>query len=815
MDEPLSPAADAGSALADFLQTRRDSIVGLFTARVETMLTAHLTQSELVDHLPDLLDEVSRSVREGGWPTHRLFVKSPTAAAHGRQRLRLGFDLDALVREYGLLRDCIFQRLEQDKVAPSLRDLRILSDCMSGALADSVNEYTRRRQLDVDAERRHLLGMFEQAPGFVGFLRGPELVFELANEAYFQLVGHRDILGKPVREALPELEGQGFFEILDTVMATGEPFVGRGMRLAVQREPGAPLSEAIVDFVYQPIRAADGSITGVLAQGQDVTAFKRQETQREAAEAALSASEERYRTLFESIDEGFCLVQMIVDSHGTAVDYRFLELNSAFEAQTGLKDAVGKTARELVPDLDQSWFSRYGRVAATGEPTRFENYAAALGRWFDVYAARVGKPELRHVALVFKDITERKLAAQEHEQLLALESAARGEAERASRLKDEFLATVSHELRTPLNAMLGWVQMLRAGAIAPEKRDRALETIERNARAQAQLIEDLLDVSSVLAGKLRLVIEPVELGSIVEGVLETVRPAADAKGIRLQAALSSGGLVMADPQRLQQIVWNLLSNAVKFTPKGGRVQVVLTRRDSSVEIAVADTGVGIAKQFQPFVFDRFRQADGGTTRSQGGLGLGLSIVRQLVEMHGGTVSVLSEGEGHGAAFSVCLPLAATRPKEPSSPPSQHTALDRRIECPPELVGLRVLLVDDEDDTRDMLRTLLEGCGARVRSAPSVAHAMDLFAEEPPDVLLSDIGMPDEDGYSFIGKVRRLPAASGGTVPAIALTAYARSEDRTRALLAGFSTHVPKPVEPTELLAVIASMVARTGRPRES
>ncbi len=658
----------------------------------------------------------------------------------------------------------------------------------------------------LETEQRRLLDLLQQAPGFMCFLRGPDLIFDLANAAYLQLVGHRDILGKSVREALPELEGQGYFELLEHVFNTGEPFVGRGMKVTLQHAPGAELSEAFVDFVYQPIRDADGKVSGILTQGYDVTEAKKQEAQRLAAEEALRASEERYRTLFDSIDDGFCLMQMIVDAQGETVDYRFLETNSAFEGQTGLKNAVGRTALELVPDLDASWFQLYGRVASTGESARFENHAPAMGRWFDVYASRVGRPELRQVALVFKDVTERKQAEAERERLLARESAARAEAEEANRLKDEFLAIVSHELRTPLTAILGWVQMLRTGSLPAEKRERALETVERNARAQAQLIEDLLDVSRILSGKMRLEVEPVEMGKVVEGALESVRPAAEAKGLKLQAALDSTGTVMGDAQRLQQVVWNLLSNAVKFTPKGGRVQVFVERRDSSVEITVADTGQGISPDFLPHVFERFRQASGGTTRKYGGLGLGLSIVKHLVEAHGGTLSVASEGEGKGATFVVRLPLSLVARREAPLPPSLHAlSLAAGLHCPPELEGLLILVVDDEADTRELLKAILEGCKARVSLAATAEEGLQVLKAERPKLLISDIGMPGEDGYTFIRRVRALSAAEGGRTPAVALTAYARTEDRMRSLLAGFSNHVPKPIEPLELLAVLSAL----------
>ncbi len=794
------------TSLADGLLARRGAIVASFRERVRATIApgAPLPEGELVDHLPLYLDELAGALRDARPPGASVFAESDTAKAQGRQRLRVGFDVEAVAREYGVLHDCIYEAVEGAGVPIASADARALSALLAAAVADSVRQYVAEHQTRFEDDRLHLLDVFQQAPGFLTVLRGRDLVFELANAAYYQLVGHRDIVGKPAREALPEIAGQGYFELLDRVFESGEPFVGRGMRLELQREPGGPLSEAFVDFVYQPIVGEGGGVVGILAQGQDVTPVKRMQVRREGAEAALRESEERYRTLFESIDDGFCLMQMIVDPEGETFDYRFLETNAAFEGQTGLKGAIGKTARELVPDLDASWFRRYGDVARTGRPSRFESHAPAMGRWFDVYASRVGDPARRLVALVFKDVTERKAAEAERERLLGLESAARREAEETSRLKDEFLATVSHELRTPLTAILGWVRILRTGSLAPEKRAQALETVERNARAQAQLIEDLLDVGRILAGKLRLEVAPVEVGALVAQAIETARPAAEAKAIRLRAVIGSGGTVMGDEARLQQVVWNLLTNAVKFTPKGGRVQVIVERRDSSVELTVADTGQGISQAFLPHVFERFRQADGGTTRVHGGLGLGLSIVRHLAEMHGGAVSAASEGEGKGASFTVRLPLIAVRHREVSAPATLERQLAAAgIACPPELGGLHVLVVDDEADTREMLRTLLEGCGARVTLADSAAEGLRVLGVERPHVLLSDIGMPGEDGYAFIQKVRALAAGAGG-LPAIALTAYARTEDRTRALLAGFQNHVPKPVEPLELLAVVAS-----------
>jgi PAS domain S-box-containing protein len=387
------------------------------------------------------------------------------------------------------------------------------------------------------------------------------------------------------------------------------------------------------------------------------------------------------------------------------------------------------------------------------------------------------------------------------------------EAQESSRLKDEFLATVSHELRTPLTAILGWAHMLRTGQYESGGGAKALETIERNARAQAQLIDDLLDVSRIITGKLRLDVRPVSPSSFIESAIESVRPAAEAKGVRVQKIMDTGVVSVAgDPVRLQQVVWNLLSNAVKFTPKGGRVQIRLERVNSHVEIAVADDGAGIAPEFLPHVFDRFRQADQRITRQHGGLGLGLSIVRHLVELHGGTVEARSDGEGRGSTFIVRLPVSPVYESGEAGGRVHPAARDTlpTYHCPERLDGLRVLVVDDEPDTLEMLKYGLAECGAEVTVAGSAREAFAKLTASAPDVLISDIGMPEEDGYALIRKVRALAASDGGRVPAVALTAYARTEDRLQALRAGYHMHVPKPVELTELVAVLASLAGRGG-----
>ncbi|MFL6208741.1 MAG: ATP-binding protein [Pyrinomonadaceae bacterium] len=412
-----------------------------------------------------------------------------------------------------------------------------------------------------------------------------------------------------------------------------------------------------------------------------------------------------------------------------------------------------------------------------------------------------------------RDITERKRAEQEREQRLSREQALRVEAEMANRLKDEFLATVSHELRTPLTAILGWATMLRTGQLDEPTFKRALATIERNGRAQAQLIEDLLDVSRIISGKLRLEVEPTDLISVIKAAIDSVRPAADAKEIQMQLVLNpAASQIRGDAIRLQQVVWNLLANAVKFTAQGGRVQVRLERTDAQAQLTVSDTGEGISPDFLPSVFDRFQQADGTTTRKHGGLGLGLAIVRHLVEMHGGSVAAASDGLGRGTSFTVRLPLAAARATG-SAPPVQAAGAapaERPLEADrANLSDLRILVVDDEPDTRDMLGSVLAQYGAEVLTAASAREALDALPSWQPDVLVCDIGMPEEDGYSLIEKIRRLEPAQGAATPAIALTGYVRVEERVRALAAGYQMFVPKPVEADELAAIIAHLVGRT------
>ncbi|MGB8507048.1 MAG: PAS domain S-box protein [Pyrinomonadaceae bacterium] len=522
-------------------------------------------------------------------------------------------------------------------------------------------------------------------------------------------------------------------------------------------------------------------------------------TERKHAEEAVRESEQQLRTLANAVP----LLTWMAEPDGNIFWY-----NQRWY------DYTGTTPREMQgwgwqsvhdPEVLPHVLERWRASVASGEPFEMEFPLKSAGGDFRSFLTRVTplRDEEGRVVRWFgtnTDVEELRRALKQ--------------AEDANRMKDEFLATLSHELRTPLTSILGWARMLSSGRLAEADTGRALETIERNAIAQSQLIEDILDVSRVITGKLRLEVQTVNLTSVIQSSVDAVLPAAEAKGIRLQRVLDSGAsMVSGDPARLQQVIWNLLSNAIKFTPKDGRVQVKLERINSHVEIVVADNGQGINPDVLPFIFERFRQADSTTTRSHGGLGLGLAIVRHLVEMHGGTVEVESFGEGHGSTFTVKLPLVVVRSfnvgragdaerVHPTASNGSH------FNCPPELDGLRLLVVDDEEDTRILLKMVLEKCGASVTTASSAREALAALKELRPHVLISDLGMPEEDGYALIKKVRALPEEDGGQTPSAALTAYARVEDRMKVLRSGFQIHITKPVEPGELVAVVANLAGR-------
>jgi signal transduction histidine kinase/ActR/RegA family two-component response regulator len=423
--------------------------------------------------------------------------------------------------------------------------------------------------------------------------------------------------------------------------------------------------------------------------------------------------------------------------------------------------------------------------------------------------ARLYTEAQNHATELRLEVAERKQAEEERAQLLIREQAARAEAESANRTKDEFLATLSHELRTPLTAILGWSHLLRMNKLREPQFAHALETIERNARSQSQLIDDLLDVSRIVTGKLQIELSTVNLAAVIEAAIESVHPALMGKGLKLETLVESFCPVMGDAHRLQQILWNLLTNAIKFTPKGGQIKITVKRKNSELRVEVADTGIGVSPDFLPYIFDRFRQADGSTTRAQGGLGLGLAIVRHLVELHHGKVEVESPGAHRGSTFTVRLPALATASLRPDLDKTQKIdSEDLLINSSRILDGLRILVVDDDPDTRDLVATILTRCGSEVRCSGSAADAIVAFQEWNPDLLVSDIGMPEEDGYGLIRRLRKLRSKRAKQIPALALTAYATDEDRALALSAGFQMHLSKPIEPENLVSSIAAALGR-------
>jgi PAS domain S-box-containing protein len=432
--------------------------------------------------------------------------------------------------------------------------------------------------------------------------------------------------------------------------------------------------------------------------------------------------------------------------------------------------------------------------------------------WVEAHSSVILDEQGRPIGMrgVTLDVSSRKSLELERAGLLERAEQARAEAENANRLKDDFLATLSHELRTPLNAILGYGRMLRQGAVEPDRQHRAFEIIERNAASLTQMVGDVLDVSRILGGKVRLNVQSVDLPVVVEEAIATIRSAADAKGVRLQVVVDpAAGPISGDPDRLQQIIWNLVSNAVRFTPKEGRVQLRLERVNSHVEIVVSDTGIGIPPEFLPHVFERFRQADSRFSRQHGGLGLGLAITRDLVQLHGGTVQAFSEGQGRGATFRVQLPLMIVHPTDDAVEPAHPAAEARRPAAPPlSLNGVRVLTVDDEADALALVRDVLEAAGATVIMANSAEQALQALGHGVPDVMVTDLGMPEMDGFGLLAAVRASADAAVRGLPVAALTAYARSEDRTRALRSGFQMHLAKPIDPAELVAAVSALARR-------
>jgi PAS domain S-box-containing protein len=659
--------------------------------------------------------------------------------------------------------------------------------------------------------RRIVEGMTEGAA-----IVSPNGTLLYANAAFAQLVATPldRVLGSTLGRYVPAEAAASFERLLDdarrsvaraeerTLLRSGDRVIPVHVSAAAERE------------------ASEGG--GVCLIVTDLsTAMRDAEGRRQQLSAQLTAAlrEKDYQRKFiESLFANAPAAIMVLRGNDHIVEIA----NEGTFALWGRQPAalLGLSLLGVIPELRSGAFETILKdVLRTGRPfvaSELSLQVHRLGALESVYVNAVCTPTrdadgaLDGIAVFALDVTAQVEA---RHRAVDAERLARDKAEEAARLKDEFLATLSHEIRTPLNAILGWSRMLQADALTNAQRGKAVDTIVRNATSQNQLIEDLLDVSRIISGKMLLNVAAVGIVEVVEAAIDVVRPAAYAKGVRIVSALQRDmGVISGDAGRLQQVAWNLLSNAVKFTPRGGQVEVTLRRAESHVELAVVDTGAGIAPSFLPYVFDRFRQQDGAITRKTGGLGLGLAIVKSIVELHGGTIDVRSDGESTGSRFVVKIPVAALRAtpvgaerisSKPEAP--SYAATPRNLD------GLRILVVDDEEDARDLLRTALEQCHAHVTTAGSAAEALATIETARPDIIVSDIGMPLEDGYTFVRKLRERPRDAGGRTPAIALTAYARPEDQKRALAAGFQRHAAKPIEPQELFAVISDVVGREQR----
>ncbi len=630
------------------------------------------------------------------------------------------------------------------------------------------------------------------------FLLDTQLRFQQVNPKAAPVFGDVDeIIGRDFSEVLrvmwPEPLVQDLEERFRHTLETGEPFFQKGFTGKRQDRK----AQEYYDWEIHRLALPDGQ-HGIVCYFIDIK-------EHILAQDALRRSEEDLRALADSIPQ----LAWMADPNGHIFWYNrgwYEYTGTTFEEMEGWGwEKVHDPA--FLPRVVERWTASI----ESRQPFDMEFPLRGEDGEFQWFLTRVNPVLDAHGEVVRwfgtnTNVDRVKRAEADRERLLASEKEARERAERETQMKDEFLATVSHELRTPLNAVLGWATILRESA-TPEEIAEGVAVIERNARAQAEIIEDLLDMNRIISGKVRLDVQRVDLVPIIEAAIESVRPMAAARQIRLTSVLDPHvGQVSADPGRLQQVLWNLLTNAVKFTPKGGRVHVALSRVNSHLEISVSDTGEGISAEFLPHVFDRFRQADATITRRHRGLGLGLGIVKNLIELHGGTVSAESAGLDQGSTFYVCLPAAvATLPPDPDRR-HPRAALPREMSGEyPDLTGLEILAVDDEPDARELINRILSRCGAAVETAGSGADALQSIANKKPHVLIMDIGMPDEDGYSVIRKVRQLSPQKGGNVPAIALTAFARLEDRKRAILSGFQMHMSKPVEPSELVAIVASL----------
>lgn len=666
-----------------------------------------------------------------------------------------------------------------------------------GTLADITAEKTARDALLESEERNRLTIEGAQLGAFSWELHSQRLHWNDKMKKFYFLPPDAEVTVELARSRMHPDDREGSRRLVEEAIAESKAY----------------------QLDYRVVSPEDGRVRWLHVTGQAFTGNATPGATHVRGVAADITAARSAQTHLRELADAMPQIVWAARPDGT-LDYtnrRWYEYIGLTEAEVDVADWGARVHPDDLAAAGAVW----ARCVASGEPyaTEFRvRRADETYRWFLVRALAIRNADgsVTRWYGTCTDIHDQRALLEQNAQLLESERAARAEAERTSRVKDEFLATLSHELRTPLTAILGWTQVLRGDPANSAEIEQGLGTIERNARAQKGIIEDLLDMSSIISGKVRLDVQRLDLVSVIEAAVDTVRPAANAKGIRLRPVIDPQARTVAgDPNRLQQVFWNLLSNAIKFTPKGGSVQILLERVNSHLEVHVIDSGEGIAPEFLPNVFDRFRQQDASTTRRHGGLGLGLAIVKQLVELHGGSIHVDSPGLGEGTAVRVMLPLTAIRPaddplelarRHPHSGPAAGPAPAEIL----RLDGVKVLVVDDEFDARNLVKRLLEDRDAVVRTAGSAEEAFELLLADRPDVLISDIGMPGEDGYVLIRRVRALPRDEGGATPALALTAYARSEDRQKVILAGFQLHLAKPVESGELLASVASLAGRTG-----
>ncbi len=711
-------------SLADLIREGRDQIASRFAAEVERkdLPPPGLSKSLLVDHIPQFLDEIVAEFHriDAVRMSQDAVDTSETARRHGGQRWTLGYDLEAVTREYGVLRHCILQTAKEQGAEVSIDEFDVLAKCLSVGVTEAATEYTRYRDQQFDAQRVSLEFLAE------------------AGQLLSSSLDYRSTLSRLTGLLVPRLS--------DWCVVHIEGY-------DVDSMPIAHVDPAKVDVLrdlYRRFPASNGSPHGF-------------------AHVVRTGSP-------ELVPE---------------VDLAVLESTARGVEHLALLRRIHTSSWMTVPLWIQGNISGALTLAYSDSGRRYQSSD-----------------------LVFAgELARRAAVAIDNAKLYELSQKERSRVEAATRAKDEFVAMVSHELRTPLNAILGWTRLIREGALEKSKRDHAFEVIERNAKAQSHLVADLLDISRTLTGKIRIYPTELDLANIVDMAIEGVRPAADAKGIEIDSELDrANAQLRGDGDRLQQVAWNLLANAVKFTPKKGKVTVRLRRVDSDLELLVQDTGEGIPPSFLPHVFDSFRQSDTSASRHHGGLGIGLSIAKHIVELHGGSIEARSAGNGEGATFMVRLPISSlvsttlTSSRVPATTPPTDS-----VPLPTGLEGIRVLVVDDDPDARELVAYVLERCGMEVRLAGSAREALTELETYMPDVVVSDISMPGEDGYALVRSIRTLSSEDKRNIPAIALTAFARNEDRTRALVEGFNLHMAKPVEPTSLVGAVADLAGRVPR----